>query len=127
MERKRKQAFDPVVVWSAFRTFGRFYNHDRKCRRTGDGYLPPFGQDAQIQFRGDQRLVLPCDKLPEIPVQVLAWDNITVSSLALDACAVPFVLLGGVFGILLVKRLPEKGFRYFTTAVTCVSVLMLLV
>lgn len=63
----------------------------------------------------------------KIPVQVLAWDNITASSLALDACAVPFVLLGGVFGILLVKRLPEKGFRYFTTAVTCVSVLMLFI
>ena len=63
----------------------------------------------------------------KIPVQVLAWDNITLSSLVLDACAVPFVLMGGVSGIMLVKRLPEKGFRYFTTAVTCVSVLMLLV
>ena len=62
----------------------------------------------------------------KIPVQVLAWDNITATSLALDACAVPFVLIGGVIGILLVKSLPEKGFRYFTTAVTCVSVLMLL-
>ena len=63
----------------------------------------------------------------KIPVQVLAWDNITTSSLLLDACTVPFVLLGGLLGILLVKRLPEKGFRYFTTAVTCVSVFMLLV
>lgn len=63
----------------------------------------------------------------KIPVQVLAWDNITPSSLLLDACAIPFILLGGVLGILLVKKIPEKGFRYFTTAVTCVSVLMLLV
>ncbi len=63
----------------------------------------------------------------KIPVQVLAWNNITVSSLLLDSCTVPFVLLGGMFGILLVKKLPEKGFRYFTTAVTCVSVFMLLV
>ena len=30
-------------------------------------------------------------------------------------------------GISLVNRLPEKGFRYFTTAVTCISVIMLLV
>lgn len=63
----------------------------------------------------------------KIPVQALAWHNITTSSLALDACAVPFVLIGGVLGIMLVKRLPEKGFRYFTTAVTCVSVFLLLV
>lgn len=60
----------------------------------------------------------------KIPVQLWAWNNITPQSLALDACTLPFVLLGGIFGILLVKRLPEKGFRRFTTAVTCVSVLM---
>ncbi len=63
----------------------------------------------------------------KIPVQVFAWDNITSTSLALDVCTIPFVLIGGVLGIALVKRLPEKGFRRFTTVVTCVSVLMLLV
>lgn len=62
----------------------------------------------------------------KIPVQILAWDNITVQSLMLDAYTVPFVLLGGVSGILLVKRLPEKGFRNVTTAATGLSVLMLL-
>ena len=45
----------------------------------------------------------------------------------LDACTIPFVIIGGVLGITLVKKLPEKGFRYFTTAVTCLSVLLLLV
>lgn len=62
----------------------------------------------------------------KIPVQVLAWDNITFTSLVLDCCTIPFVLLGGILGIALVKRLPEKGFRYFTTAVTCVSVILLI-
>lgn len=62
----------------------------------------------------------------KIPVQILAWDNITVRSLMLDAYTIPFVLLGGVAGILLVKRLPEKGFRNATTATTGLSVLMLL-
>lgn len=62
----------------------------------------------------------------KIPVQILAWDNITVQSLMLDAYTVPFVLLGGVSGILLVKRLPEKGFCNVTTATTGLSVLMLL-
>lgn len=62
----------------------------------------------------------------KIPVQILAWDNITVQSLMLDAFTTPFVLLGGVAGILLVKRLPEKGFRNVTTAATWLSVLMLL-
>lgn len=61
----------------------------------------------------------------KIPVQVWAWNNITPSSLLLDACTIPFVVLGGVLGIVLVKKLSENGFRYFTTAVTCLSVLML--
>lgn len=61
----------------------------------------------------------------KIPVQVFAWNNITLQSLMLDACTVPFVLLGGLAGILLVKRLPEKGSRNVTTAATGLSVLML--
>ncbi|WP_337557645.1 sulfite exporter TauE/SafE family protein [Phocaeicola plebeius] len=63
----------------------------------------------------------------KIPVQIFAWDNITKQTLILDACTTPFILLGGVAGILLIKRLPEKGFRSLTTAVTCLSVLMLLI
>lgn len=63
----------------------------------------------------------------KIPVQIFAWENITPSSLALDACTIPFVIIGGAMGIILAQKLPEKRFRYFTTAVTCLSVLMLLV
>ena len=62
----------------------------------------------------------------KVPLQVFAWENITTSSLMLDVCTIPFVIVGGLLGIVLVKKLPEKGFRYFTTAVTCVSVLILL-
>ncbi|MCD7848360.1 MAG: sulfite exporter TauE/SafE family protein [Parabacteroides sp.] len=63
----------------------------------------------------------------KIPVQVLAWDNITVTTLMLDLCTLPFVIIGGVLGVAMVKKLPEKEFRHFTTAVTCVSVFMLLI
>lgn len=63
----------------------------------------------------------------KVPIQIFAWNNITVQSLLLDACTVLFILLGGVAGILLVKRLPERTFRNFTTAITCLSVLMLLI
>ena len=58
---------------------------------------------------------------------MFAWNNITSQSLIIDAFTIPFILLGGVAGILLIKRLPEKGFRNFTTAITCVSVILLLI
>ncbi len=63
----------------------------------------------------------------KIPLQIFAWGNITTSTLLMDAYTIPFVLVGGVLGVFLVKKLPEKGFRYFTMAVTCVSVIMLLI
>ena len=63
----------------------------------------------------------------KIPVQMFAWNNITSQSLIIDALTIPFILMGGVAGIFLVKRLPEKGFRSFTTAITCVSVILLLI
>ncbi|MCD8317842.1 MAG: sulfite exporter TauE/SafE family protein [Paraprevotella sp.] len=63
----------------------------------------------------------------KIPVQVWAWNNISMSSLMLDVCTIPFVLAGGLLGIVWIRHMPEKGFRRFTTAVTCLSVIMLLV
>lgn len=63
----------------------------------------------------------------KIPVQVLAWNNLTSHTLMLDAMALPFILIGGILGILLVKRLPENGFRRITAAVTCGSVFMLII
>lgn len=63
----------------------------------------------------------------KIPVQVLSWNNITLHFLWLDACTIPFIIVGGYLGILLVKKIPEKGFRYLTTAITGLSILLLLV
>ncbi len=62
----------------------------------------------------------------KLPIQAFAWGNITYSTLLLDACVIPFVLVGGILGIVLVKKLPEKGFRYFTTTVTLIATIILL-
>lgn len=51
---------------------------------------------------------------------------LTVPLLAIDACAIPFVLVGAFLGIRIVKFLPERGFRIFTTAVTIISILVML-
>ena len=51
---------------------------------------------------------------------------LTVLLLAIDACAIPFVLVGAFLGIRIVKFLPERGFRIFTTAVTIISILVML-
>lgn len=62
----------------------------------------------------------------KIPLQVFAWHNITATTLAIDACAIPFVVAGGFLGVRLVKILPEKEFRIFTTIITCIGVAAML-
>jgi uncharacterized membrane protein YfcA len=62
----------------------------------------------------------------KLPVQFFAWDNITPASLILDALTIPFIIGGGVLGIMFVKKLPEKGFRYVTVVLTLISVFILL-
>lgn len=62
----------------------------------------------------------------KIPLQVFVWDNITLGTLAIDALAIPFIFIGAVFGIWLVKKLPESKYRAFIIATTVLSTLMLL-
>lgn len=62
----------------------------------------------------------------KLPLQAFVWNNITVSSLWLDLCTIPFMLAGAAVGISLVRKLPEKGFRTVITVITVLSVLILM-
>ena len=59
----------------------------------------------------------------KLPFQFFAWHNINLTTLAIDACAIPFVLVGAFIGIRIVKFLPERGFRIFTTRYNIVRAL----
>ena len=62
----------------------------------------------------------------KLPLQYFVWNNINMTTLAIDACAIPFVLVGGYIGIKIVKWLPERAFRIFTTVATIISVFVML-
>lgn len=62
----------------------------------------------------------------KIPLQALVWDNLTWDGLLLDLVAVPFILLGGLLGIYIIRILPEQRFRMVMIALTVVSTLILL-
>ncbi len=57
----------------------------------------------------------------KLPLQAFVWKNITVSSLAAGAMCVPFILLGALVGIRLVRRMPERGYKAFIIATTLLS------
>lgn len=80
----------------------------------------------KLAFVGTNAWFFLCVNYLKLPFQIFAWHNINFTTIAIDACAIPFVLLGAFLGIRLVKFLPERGFRIFTTVVTIISVLVML-
>ncbi|WP_140938957.1 sulfite exporter TauE/SafE family protein [Sphingobacterium lumbrici] len=64
----------------------------------------------------------------KIPLQFFVWQNISWAGVLLNFIALPFIVLGGVLGIKLVKILPEKEFRITITCMVIIScVLMILI
>jgi uncharacterized membrane protein YfcA len=63
----------------------------------------------------------------KIPLQVFVWDNISWTTLYLNALAIPFMVIGAVAGIYFVRKVAEKTYRIFIIAVTVLSTLMLFV
>ena len=61
----------------------------------------------------------------KLPLQILAWENITTSTLLIDLLAVPVIALGIFTGIRIVKLLPENVYRYFVIITTLVSSVLL--
>ena len=80
----------------------------------------------KLAFVGTNAWFFLCVNFLKLPFQLFTWHNINLTTLAIDACAIPFVLVGAFLGIRLVKFLPEKGFRIFTTTVTIISVIVML-
>lgn len=61
----------------------------------------------------------------KLPFQVLLWQNITLSNVALAAMMIPAVALGAVLGALIVKKINEKIFRYLVIAMSFLAALRL--
>ncbi len=80
----------------------------------------------KLAFVGTNAWFFLCVNYLKLPLQIFVWDNISLTTLAMDACAIPFVLTGAYLGIRLVRYLPERGFRIFTTIVTIISVVVML-
>jgi uncharacterized membrane protein YfcA len=63
----------------------------------------------------------------KLPLQILVWKNITVSSLIPGLAAIPVIALGIFLGIKIVKLIPENVYRYFVIITTIgTSVLLFL-
>ena len=62
----------------------------------------------------------------KLPLQLFVWDNISLTTIALNAITIPFMIAGALVGIWFVKKVPEKTYRTFIIVITILSTLMLL-
>ena len=65
--------------------------------------------------------------LIKLPLQIFFWKNIGVQTLLMSATMIPAILVGAVIGVAVVRRVPEKPFRWLVIGMTFVAVIRLLV
>jgi hypothetical protein len=62
----------------------------------------------------------------KLPLQIIVWKNITLTSLIPGLVSIPFLALGIFLGIRIVNLFSEKVYRYFVIVTTIASSLLLL-
>jgi uncharacterized membrane protein YfcA len=63
----------------------------------------------------------------KVPFHVLSWETISVQSLSLNMLTIPFIAVGAISGIYLVKRISETNYRWFVIGMTAVAAFSLIV
>ncbi|WP_319477777.1 sulfite exporter TauE/SafE family protein [Marispirochaeta aestuarii] len=64
--------------------------------------------------------------LIKIPLHLFVWETINPTTLSFNLVLAPAIFLGAVAGILIVRRIPERGYKVFILTATLVSAIMLL-
>lgn len=57
----------------------------------------------------------------KLPLQIFAWKNITVQTLAVAGLMIPAITIGALLGVAVIKRLNEKPFRWIIIGVTAIA------
>lgn len=65
--------------------------------------------------------------LSKVPLQILFWHNISVKTVLLTIVMVPAIAIGAFFGMLMIKKIKEKSFRYIIIGVTAIAAIRLLI
>ena len=62
----------------------------------------------------------------KVPFHVFSWHTITLNSFLLNLITLPCIILGAYLGIVIVKKLSEKVYRWFIITMTIVAALFML-
>ena len=57
----------------------------------------------------------------KVPFHIVSWRTITWDTFLLDLTTVPFIAVGAYLGITIVKKIPDRAYRWFIIAMTAVA------
>lgn len=63
----------------------------------------------------------------KVPFHIFSWKTITWNSFLLDLTVIPAIAIGAVLGIVIVKRISEKIYRWFIISMTLIAAVYMLV
>jgi uncharacterized membrane protein YfcA len=61
----------------------------------------------------------------KVPFHIYSWESIDKNSFLLNLTSIPFVALGAICGIYIVKRIPDKQYRWFVIGMTAVAAVLM--
>jgi uncharacterized membrane protein YfcA len=62
----------------------------------------------------------------KVPFHIFSWHTITWNTFLFDLLTIPVIILGAYLGIIIVKQLSEKMYRWFIISMTIVAALFML-
>lgn len=64
--------------------------------------------------------------LSKVPLQVLFWHNIYFKTIFLTAAMLPAIAIGALLGVLIIKKINEKLFRFIIIVMTAIAAIRLM-
>lgn len=62
----------------------------------------------------------------KVPFHIFSWHTINLNTFLFDLTTLPFIILGAFLGIIVVKKLSEKTYRWFIIVMTIIAALFML-
>ena len=79
----------------------------------------------KLRFLGTSAWFFAIINLIKLPLQIFFWQNITLHTGVLALTMVPAVLIGAVLGAMVIRRIPEKPFRWLVIVMTVLATVRL--
>ncbi|MGJ8679832.1 sulfite exporter TauE/SafE family protein [Paraglaciecola sp.] len=61
----------------------------------------------------------------KVPFHIYSWESIDMNSFSLNLVSLPFIAIGALCGIFIVKRIPDKQYRWFVIGMTAVAAILM--